>query len=316
MLRTSMRDITRTIRAIQRSGPKNISEQIRLEQMIRIRQAMLKEQARIFSNLGQTIEARRAEAAARASQLGSTIDTIAFESAGRGLEGRLLADSLQFGLTQTIETAVVRMTQSQFTLSQRIYKTQVWMDGRVQTKINSALARGLTAREFAAEAIGWFDPMTPGGVRYAALRLARTEINNAFHAISVNDAADKPWVEGMKWNLSGSHPKADVCDEYAHEDHSRMGSGVYRPENVPRKPHPHCFCFVTPILTDQEDFLDRLAAGSYDTYLAEQRAQLGEPGRSGPVVPGPHALPGLPGAPGLDPRTARRDVARQRQERR
>lgn len=298
LLRQSLRDIRRDINAIVRLGPQGIGDAIRLEQMQRVRQAMLREQAAIFNRMGLIIEARRAEAAARASQLGSAIDSLAFRAAGRELEGRLLADSLQFGLTQSIETAVVRMTQSQFPLAQRIYRTQVWMEGRIQTKINSALARGLSAREFAAEARDWFDPRTPGGVRYASMRLARTEINNAFHATSVNQAADKPWVTGMKWHLSGSHPKADVCDEMAKEDHANLGVGIYRKEDVPRKPHPHCFCFVTPELTDEDEFLDTLVAGGYDDYLDQQRLAAGR------LQPG--SLPGLPESTGLGAIGARR----------
>lgn len=305
MLQKSMVDIRRTIRALELAS-RGVGGDIRLEQMRRIRQAMLSEQAAIFRRLGRTIEARRAEAAVRASLMGSAIDELAFAAAGRGLEGRLLAESLTFGLSQTVEVAVVRMTQSAVDLAQRIYRTAVWMDGRVQAKINSALARGLTAREFAGEAIGWFNPNTPGGVRYAAMRLARTEINNAYHAISVNQAADKPWVQGMKWNLSGSHPKPDECDELAHEDKFEMGSGVFPAQEVPRKPHPHCLCVAVPMVVDEEEFLDALVGGRYDGYLARERASLGSPGRSGVVTSPEGALPGLPGSPGLDPGRARR----------
>ena len=98
------------------------------------------------------------------------------------------------------------------------------------------------------------------------LRLARSEINNAFHAISVNHNVEKPWVEGMRWHLSRSHPKPDDCDKFAKG--GPKGDGVYRPpSNTPRKPHPHCFCYVTPEVPTEDAFLDRLIAGNYDDYL-------------------------------------------------
>lgn len=281
MLRRSLIDIRKTIKAMEALPPGGIGRQIRLEQFRRVRVAMLREQAAVFGRLGDVISARRLEAAARASEMGSKIDQLAFNAAGMGPEGRLLADSLTRGLSSTIETTVVRMTQSQFPLAERIYRTQVWMDGRVQVKINSALARGLTAREFANEAMDWFNPNTPGGVRYAAMRLARTEINNAFHAISVNQAAEKPWVNAMKWHLSGSHPKADECDTLANDDQFQLGPGMFPPPQVPRKPHPHCFCCVTPKVVEENDFLDTMIGGGYDDYLNKKRAAHG----LGPLAP-------------------------------
>ena len=104
------------------------------------------------------------------------------------------------------------------------------------------------------------------------MRLARSEINNAFHAVAVQQAQDKPWVHAMQWHLSRSHPKPDLCDEYAKENKFDLGAGIFRKADIPRKPHPHCFCYVTPVQLDEEDFLDQLTSGSFDRYLEEQRA--------------------------------------------
>lgn len=277
MLQRATADLRRTIRALEALPTGGIGRQVRLEQYRRVRAAMLREQAQIFTKLGDVVRARRLEAAARASALGSQIDQLAFSAAGRAAEGKLLADALTRGLGNTIETMVTRMTQSQFPLAERIYRTQIWMDGRVQVKINSALARGLSAKEFAAEAVDWFSPDTPGGVRYASLRLARTEINNAFHAMSINQAAEKPWVNAMKWNLSGSHPKADDCDALANDNSFDLGPGLFPPRDVPRKPHPHCLCCVTPETVSETNFIDSLASGQYDDYLNAKRAAHGLP---------------------------------------
>lgn len=311
VLRVATRDIQRTIRAMEALPPGRIGEVVRLEQFRRVRAAMLREQARVFERLGNVVSARRLEAAARASTLGSEIDRLAFAAAGNVAQGDLLAEALQRGLRNTVETAVTRMTQSQFSLSERIYKTNVWMDGRVQTKINSALARGLTAKEFAKEAEDWFSPDTPGGVRYAALRLARTEINNAFHAISVSQAAEKPWVQAMQWHLSGSHPKADECDSLAHEDRFNIGAGKFPPREVPRKPHPHCFCYVTPSVIEEDAFLDQLTSGGFDDYLNRKRAAKGMPALE-PLRGSPGRMPGLPGNESPTPALSKRAAARAR----
>lgn len=263
LLATSFREIDRMLRRLDSS--ERISDLVRAEQLRTVQRNMLRQQAVIWRRLGDVIRARRLEAAARAINLGSAVDSVLFGSVGLEEDARALKRAFLVGGEQTVEVALARMAASAVPLSERIYRSQVWMNQRVQNMINSALARGLSAREFAAEARDWFRPDTPGGVRYAAMRLARTEINNAFHATSIMQAAEKPWIGGMKWHLSRSHPKPDICDAYAKG--GREGSGEYAPQDVPRKPHPHCFCFVTPVSPDEDEFLDNLVAGRYDDYL-------------------------------------------------
>lgn len=267
LLRSAYADIDQQLKSLAKQ--KGIGAAVRREQLLTIKRSILRQQAIVFRRVGSVITARRLEAAARAVALGSRIDSVLLSSTGNSGVASALKDSLTAGLERTVEVAITRMTQSQYPLAQRIYRTEVWMNDRVGRMVESALARGLSAREFAAEARSWFNPNTPGGVRYASMRLARSEINNAFHAISVNNALDKPWVEGMKWQLSKSHPKPDECDTYAKGHSPGMGEGLYLPRDVPRKPHPHCFCYVTPEVVDEDVFLDKMLAGKYDTYLSK-----------------------------------------------
>lgn len=263
LLQQAYRDVNNMLKEMARR--EGIGAAVRREQLQTVKRNLLREQAAIFNRLGDIVSARRVEAAARAVRLGATVDSVLLTAAGRSDLAASLSRALTRGLEQSINVALVRLTQSQIPLSERIYRTKLWMDDRLQRKIASALLRGLGPREFAAEARAWFNPRVPGGTRYAALRLARSEINNAFHAISINQAAEKPWVEGMQWHLSGSHPKTDICDEYAHG--GTRGDGIYAPRDVPRKPHPQCFCFVTPEVPSEEEFLDSLIAGKYDSYI-------------------------------------------------
>lgn len=257
-------DIGRMLREYEGKASLTMTDLVRIEQLKTIQRNMLREQAKIWAKLGDVIRARRLEAVAQAIQLGSAIDTTLLGAVGREEDARALKRSLVAGAEQTMNTALTRMVVA-VPLSQRIYTNRVWMDGRIQRLINSAILRGLSAREFAKEARNWFNPDTPGGVRYAALRLARTEINNAFHATSILQAQEKPWISSMKWHLSRSHPKADTCDLYAKG--GKEGDGVYAKNDVPRKPHPQCLCFVTPTPVDEDKFLDNLVAGRYDDYL-------------------------------------------------
>lgn len=270
LLQRAYRDINRMLAKLD--GRNTLSDMVRIEQLQTVKRNLLRAQAEIFQNMGDIIRARRLEAAARATILGSSIDEAIFEAVGKGELAQKLRGSLTAGLNQTIDVAIARITISQVPLAERIYRTAVWMDGRLDRAINSALARGLSAREFAAEARSWFNPGTPGGTRYAALRLARTEINNAFHATSIVQAAEKPWIDNMQWHLSRSHPKPDECDAIAKG--GKDGDGIYPPVDVPAKPHPQCFCFVTPISPDEDEFLDNLVSGKYDSYLIGKGASI------------------------------------------
>jgi hypothetical protein len=267
----------------------SVSDPVRYAQMATVRRAILEQQAQLLRQLGRVVEARRLEASARAIQLGNAMDAFVLDALGQSTLAREVLTNLQFGLARTTDVALARMGFSYTDLAQRIYRNDVWLGSRIDQRINSLLAQGKTAREFAAEAVDWFNPNTPGGVRYAATRLARSEINNAFHAVSVQQAQDKPWVTGMRWYLSGSHPRADVCDEFADEDKFELGKGIWPKDEVPRKPHPHCFCYVAPVQLEEDAFLENLVNGNYNKWLDEQRALATA---KQPEVPTPRSVSG------------------------
>lgn len=163
-------------------------------------------------------------------------------------------------------------------LSKRVYGNMNLARGKVQLEIQKALIRGLSAEDLAKNVAGLINPNTPGGVSYAAKRLARTEINNAFHQSQIRYTREMPWVEGYKWNLSKSHPKGTgcVCADMASRNHDGIGRGVYKKNNVPGKPHPQCLCFLTNVIKDNADFERQLRRGSYDAYLNASQKQAFE----------------------------------------
>lgn len=145
-------------------------------------------------------------------------------------------------------------------LSERVYKNVQLSTGLVEKTIRAGIINQVSARELAGQVRKFIRPDTPGGISYSAMRLARTEINNAFHERQIDQAIDNPFVAGTKWNLSRSHPKKDQCD--ANANGGPAGNGIYEPRGVPSKPHPQCLCYMTYDTVDEETALSiiRLAA--------------------------------------------------------
>lgn len=243
-------------------------QEIKRAQLEQTRARLLAEQATIFERLGDIVSARRARSASRSSGLSAAANEALLRAVGMGAQGQFLYKSSLEVSQRAIDAAMARMKLSALPLSRRIYNTSVWMGGRLGKLINETLATGLDAREFAKRARDWFNPNTPGGVRYAAMRLARTEINNAFHAMTAEKAANDPWINEVEWNLSKSHPKPDICNEV-------NADSPYPADRVPARPHPQCMCYITPKPIDEDEFIDRFVAGEYDDFLDKELEAAG-----------------------------------------
>lgn len=176
------------------------------------------------------------------------------------------APQVHFEAAHAVESLISRRTNG-FKLAERIYANNRVGVKRAASVVERGLSLQLGHAEIARNVRQFFDPAVPGGVSYAAKRLARTEISNAHHETSIRLSKDRPWVLGFKWNLSGSHPRPDECNQYAEDDHEGMGAGVYSKRNVPSKPHPQCLCYLTHQQEDDDVFIDKLARGQYDPWL-------------------------------------------------
>lgn len=180
------------------------------------------------------------------------------------VERQQYADSLRQTASRNVENVVARTLFSERPLSARVYKSEALANHQVSQAINRALARGDSAKELASSVKHMIDPSTPGGISYAAQRLGRTEINNAFHATAIKTSQDVPWVEAMEWHLSKVHENdpGDECEIYAQQRFFDLNL-------VPDKPHPNCRCYVTPKQQDYDSFENSLLSGHYDNYLDE-----------------------------------------------
>lgn len=175
--------------------------------------------------------------------------------------------SLHQTAERNVQSMIIRITKTEQTLSRRVYNSRSLAEGTVNRIVNSGLAKGDSAAVIAKTVRGHISPDTPGGIGYAAKRLARTEINNAYHAQSIVQNEDKPWVESVRWNLSKSHPgtPGDACEMYARQK-------LFDKLHVPPKPHPNCLCYITPVVVAYEMFEKNLLAGAYNGWLQDNVA--------------------------------------------
>ena len=77
-----------------------------------------------------------------------------------------------------------------------------------------------------------------------AMRVARTETNIAYRRADNARWQEMDFVLGQRIQLSGDHPKKDICDKLA---------GDYPKDFVFDGWHPQCFCYVTPITLPPEE---------------------------------------------------------------
>lgn len=104
----------------------------------------------------------------------------------------------------------------------------------------------------------------PKNLSYEALRLARTEMSNAFREGTYAAGRTNPSYRGVRYMLSSSHPAADICDDFASADLYDLGPGGYPEGEEPPIAHPQCLCYVVPLVEDTATFVDRLVNWTHD----------------------------------------------------
>lgn len=211
-----------------------------------------------FTNIGESIKDGKPKAARAASRVVSEYEDQLLTLVLDEDRVRRLATAEARRTVNGLEAAIKRMEGTSYKpLSNQVYDTTKLATGWVDDAINRALVSGWDAKRLAKEIVPSISPNVPGGVSYAANRLARTEINNAYHAASWDRMNRSIIVDQVDWNTSSSHPENDVCDEY-------RDASPFDKNKVPAKPHPNCYCYITPRLPSEEDFINNLLAGKYD----------------------------------------------------
>ena len=246
-----------------------IGAAVRRDQLRMAQAEIQREIGALWRLMGSELEAARADAASAAVKTMFVYDDMLLRATMSAADRDYLMRSLVAQARGQVDVVQSRLLgYSRITLSDRVYKSQKLVSGQIDRLVDSALARGLSARELAAEVRSFIKPDVRGGVRYAAMRLGWTELNNAFHATAVRHSATMPWVTGVQWHLSGSHPRPDECNDYA----AHNGDGVWEPKDVPPKPHPNCLCYTTSVTVERDEFISRYEAGEYDRYVDRMMA--------------------------------------------
>lgn len=159
-----------------------------------------------------------------------------------------------------------RAQSARFELSSNVYKWEALSNGIVERAVASAIARGAPAREIAGAIRDLIDPNVRGGISFAARRTGRTEVANAYHATTIAENSNNPFVSKLEWHLSSSHPKTDICDSLA--------GRKFNPLETPSKPHPQCLCYLTPVTISDRQFQRGLKNGDFNAYLGSKYPDL------------------------------------------
>ena len=259
-MRILLRDAAKEAEAIMLNKGAGIGADVRRAQL-----DIAAAQQEMWKKVGYQAEINIGDAADAASESMSLMMDTFMNSLGYTSEGMRHAIMAQG--RQGIEALISRRTDG-IPLSQRVYSTSVAVGGQLDRTVNAMILNGASAREIASRVKGFIDPATPGGSSYAAMRLGRTELNNAFHETSIRLNNDNPFVSHIQWHLSGSHPIPDECDDYASRVNFPGGDpGVFNKSDVPGKPHPQCLCHIGPVVVSDDEFVKNFHNGSYDNYI-------------------------------------------------
>ncbi len=144
--------------------------------------------------------------------------------------------------------------------SGRSLSSMIWTDGqrdfnRMFQTIRAQTLIGTPAGKIAKSLVKFTNGKNAYGYTpwKSALRIARTEMAQAFRAGTIEEYNSLDFVEAVKWNLSLSHrPSGCMCETQSRQDLYGLGPGVYPKNEVPPIPHPHCLCYLTAEINKDE----------------------------------------------------------------
>jgi hypothetical protein len=129
--------------------------------------------------------------------------------------------------------------------------------------LQQGIARGVSARQLAKDVekilSGEFPSLQEYGLRVSdlsglrtvrsdAMRIARSEINNAAREANRQALHQSPIVLAARWQTSGNHQIEDECDDLANADEFGFGKGFWRMDEWPVAPHPNCACYAGDVI--------------------------------------------------------------------
>lgn len=186
---------------------------------------------------------------------------------GLVLTPHILTEMSQLNLTAL--RAFVNRVEAGMSLSRRLWR----LSGTIKDQLEVYLGTGITTGKDAVQIARGLTGFLKGGVSsfyqegtvtraigkdisYQALRLARTEMNMAFHHSDYVRRMQLPFVTGVEVYLSDSHPFEDICDSLVGEYPKGFMFGGW---------HPACMCHTRAILMSQDEFSDWVNSGELDS---------------------------------------------------
>jgi hypothetical protein len=166
--------------------------------------------------------------------------------------------------TMALRNVTNRLWTDGFNFSDRVWQMNDYTKNSVNDIISAGVARGESAvnlskdlRSFLLDptlkpGTTWTTAIKPsvsgrGTINYNALRLARTELNNAYRETLVLSNEVNPVTLGLHYNTSSSHGTSDICDVWENIDQWGMGPGNYPAGKAPID-HPNGLCYYTEII--------------------------------------------------------------------
>lgn len=257
-------DVERAILAL--SQPDTMSAGVRRAQLIGAHGGITRVLKALYEALGDTTRAGLLDASLEAMKSSVEWSENVIEALDIDPDQRkAMINGLTGSSTHAVQAMMTRILDSERPLSSRIWTNYRSNKARIDRIVNSHIVKGSSAADLAKDVKAFVDPKAPGGVSYSAKRLARTEMNNAFHAQSINAAQQFPWIHESEWRLSGSHPThspGDKCEVYARQ-------GRFPNSKIPNKPHPNCLCYIVPVVPDITELWADIQDGKYDSWVEE-----------------------------------------------
>lgn len=243
----------RILRLARKPG---LAATVRRAQFSLIKRELVAVQQTLWARINRTIRTHGTGVAQAAARAEEALARLLLGTANQVPTEEVLASQrLQ---AEKAVTAYFARRQGKLPLSRQVVRSRALSQGWLDREINRVLLSGGSWQELAAHVRPLLNPTVPGGVSYAAKRLARTELNNAFHAAAITTSAQNPYSVGMQWYLSGTHGRPDQCDVLSTGHSPGRPPGVYAAGHVPAKPHPQCRCFVASVPLSEDAFLATL----------------------------------------------------------
>jgi hypothetical protein len=167
---------------------------------------------------------------------------------------------------------ITRTGKDGIKLSDRVWQANQQWRMAVQNVVQDAVISGQPPVQVARQIEQYLQPgvnvpykaetakrlKVPKDTSMPAMRVARTEMQNAFHEGTISSHSSMPSYLGIRWHIAaGLGHVPDICDEYA-------AHGFFPKGTEPSKPHPHCFCTAVPVHRDADDVLNDLEEWLHD----------------------------------------------------